>query len=398
MTEPAAFDEAAHASRSENEVVSATSGVEVPADPVFADRAPTVEVPKAPVGPGMWEAMLWIIGFYAIEIIGGAIWVVGVLVYHSATGSPVNPMNLDDALEPVMAWMIGSCKFVEVVAALIAIRLRFGPDAFRLTGFRGVPAVHLGVLCFAILPTAIVSGQLYAFFKGYWDRLAEYAPFLEQFEKLSSIETVQAMAASTPLALLVLIIAVLPALNEEFVFRAAIGRGLVNRYGVIAGVALTSMLFAAMHMSPIHAAALVPLAVLIHVGYLSSRSIWWPVIVHFLNNAMSVVLMKLASQPPEKGGIPPELTESSFSPLLFTASIACVAATVWLLWTMRLKWRTEAGQVWEPNPVGVAAPPHSLETTAFVPSPPATALLAACLTYLLFPVALVVSIWLDRAA
>jgi hypothetical protein len=156
------------------------------------------------------------------------------------------------------------------------------------------------------------------------------------------------------------------------------------------------MLFAAMHMSPVHAAALVPLAVVLHVGYLSSRSIWWPVIVHFLNNAMSVVLMKYASDAAEQGSLPAELAETSFSPVLFLASLACVVTTVWLLWTMRIKWLLDGGQVWEPAPAGVDPPP--VAATPFVPAPPASVVLLACLSYLLFPVALVVSIWLTRTA
>ncbi len=399
MSEPAAFDAAIPPSGSDGGPPSEAIALETPAEPLFPTETPLPAAERPdPVGPGMWEALLWIIGFYAIEIVGGATWMLGTMLYHTATGSPVNPMKLDEVIEPIMPWMIGSCKFVEVLAVLAAMRLRFGPGAFRLTGFRRIPALHLVVLCFAILPTAFVSGQLYALFKGYWDRLVEHAPGLQVFDQLSSIETVQAMAASTPIAVLVLIIAVLPALNEEFMFRAAIGRGLVGRFGVIAGIALTSMMFAAMHLSPIHAAALVPLAVLLHVGYLSSRSIWWPVLVHFLNNAMSVVLMKLMSVPPEDGVIPTELAETEFSPLLFCASLACVASAIWLLWTIRLMWLTDAGRLWEPSPVGVNPPPRSLAATPVTPLPPKSALVVAGLTYLLFPVALVVSLWLNSAS
>lgn len=394
MTEPAAYDDFLPAPG----IAAASTGQdrEQPAEPLFQDQtSPQMIATPAPVGPGMWEALLWIIGFIVVEITGNIIGALVGAVWRVATGQPVSPMSPDFMTE-LLPWMLGVSKALEVVAVLAAIRLRYGFGAFRLTGFRRVPAVHLGVLCFAILPTAFVSGQLYALFQQYWDKLAEHAPRLQEFEKFSSIETVQAMTETTPLAILVLIIAVLPALNEEFLCRVAIGRGLVGRYGVIAGIALTSMLFAAMHLSPVHAAALVPLAVVLHVGYLSSRSIWWPVIVHFLNNAMSVVLMKYASEAAEQGGLPAELAETSFSPLLFLASLACVVTTVWLLWKMRVKWLLEDGQVWEPTPAGVDPPP--LAGVPFVPSPPALVVLLACLSYLLFPVALVVSIWLTRAA
>jgi len=396
MSEPAAFDEVSPATG----IDAASGGLasEQPAEPLFQDQtSPRAIATPAPVGPGMWEALLWIIGFVVIEITGNILGALVGAVWRVATGQPVSAMS-PDLMTELLPWMIGVSKLLEVVAVLAAIRLRFGFGAFRLTGFRRVPAAHLGVLCFAILPTAFVSGQLYALFQQYWGKLAEHAPLLREFEKLSSIDTVQSMTRSTPIEILVLIIAVLPALNEEFLCRVAIGRGLVGRYGVIAGVALTSMLFAAMHMSPVHAAALVPLAVVLHVGYLSSRSIWWPVIVHFLNNAMSVVLMKYASEAAEQGSLPAELAETSFSPLLFIASLACVVATVWLLWSMRLKWLTASGRLWEPRPAGVDPPPRYVEATPVTSLPPKSAILFACVSYLLFPVALVVSIWFNRAA
>ena len=397
MSEPAASDDLTPAAGTEvSHFMALANGAETAEEPVFRDHVSLASAaPSAPIGPGMWEAILWIAGFFLIEIMGSVAGLFAGIAFRFATGQAINLMG-PQIIEEMFPWMIGVSKSIEVIAVLIFMRLRFGPAAFRLTGFRRVPAVHLGVLCFAMVPTAFASGQLYMLFDGYWDRLAEHVELLQELEKLSSVETVQAMAASTPIAVLVLIIAVLPALNEEFLCRAAIGRGLVGHYGVIAGVALTSMLFAAMHLSPVHAAALVPLAVLLHVGYLSSGSIWWPVIVHFLNNAMSVVLMKLASIPPEEGGMA-DPTESQYSPLLLASSIACVAATVWLLWTMRLRWRTEAGRNWEPNPFGVDPPPRLLEATPYVPTPPTPALLTACLTYLLFPVALVASIWLNRS-
>ncbi|MBA3314802.1 MAG: CPBP family intramembrane metalloprotease [Planctomycetaceae bacterium] len=391
MTEPAPFDDAPEAP------ITSEDATESPAAPVFAEREARPNLSRAPIGPGMWEALLWILGFFLLEIAGGIIGAMAAFAFQAIrSGGPASPVAINDLLEDAMPWMIGFIKLVEVIAAILAIRLRFGRNAFRMTGFRPIPGLHWGVLCFAVLPTAFVSGQLYALFQGYWNRIAEHVPSLELLEKLSSIETVQAMAESTSLPFLVVIIAVLPALNEEFLFRAAIGRGLLGRYGLVAGVALTSMLFAAMHMSPIHAAALVPLAVLMHIGYLSSGSIWWPVGVHFLNNAMSVVLMKAATMAPEDSRIAAELTESSFSPYLFFASLACVVATIWLLWKIRVQWRRETGEAWEPERLSVEPPPRSLEMTPYVPSPPVATVVLAGLSYLMFPVALAFVIWMNQ--
>src|SRR5690606_11993382 len=102
-----------------------------------------------------------------------------------------------------------------------------------------------------------------------------------------------------------------------------------------------------------------PIAVVMHVGYLSSGSIWAAVGIHFLNNALSVVLMSLAV----------DATESQFSPLLFLASLACVAATIWLLIEMRLRWRTADGTVWQSQIWSVEPPPARLGAVPFVSRP-----------------------------
>jgi len=382
------------------------SGTDLPQSPVFFP-GPVAARSAAPAGPGLLESLLWIVGFFAIELFGSFIWVVGALAVHSiGEGGMVQPSKAEELLQPVMPWMIGSLKLLEVIAVVVALRLRFGPGAFRVTGFRpvstgtaailGVPLPHALILAFAVLPTAFLSGQSYALFKGYWDAIAKDVPFLSSLEDLSSIEAVQEMAESTPLVALVFVIAVLPALNEEFLFRAALGRGLLARYGLVAGIALTSMLFAAVHLSPIHAAALLPLALLMHVGYLSSRSIWACVGVHFANNALSVAMMKLATVDPKVAGMTADVTDTKFSPLLFISSAACVAVAVWLLWRIRLRWRLPDGREWRTAFPSVEPPPDDVAATASVPPLSAGPLWIAAACYAAFPVVFAISVMLDQ--
>ena len=379
----------------EPDPVSPVRAADEPAEAILFEESPAVGSQSAPLGPGLRESLLWILGFFFLEIAGSTVWTMMVMFAHLVrTGAMPSQDELPALLTPVMAWMIGTIKFAEVLAALAAIRLRFGRQAFSLTGFRRVPIVHALILGLAVLPAAVLSGQSFALLQGWWHRLVELAPGLQVFDKLSSIEAVQAMAASTPLAVLVLIIALFPALNEEFVFRAAIGRGLLARYGVIGGIALTSMYFAAVHLNPVHALALLPLSVLMHVGYLSSGSIWAPVGVHFLNNALSVLLMKLATQETSIGGVTTDVTQAPFSPLLFVASAACVAATIWLLLEIRVQWQLPGGASWRPARPSVEPPPAGIDATRVIPTPSIAAVLTTAICYVLYPVALVAGLML----
>jgi hypothetical protein len=376
---------------------AASASPETPVEPVFPSERTLPVRSRWPIGPGLWEALLWIIGFFAIELASSFVWGAGITGYLFATEGGLQPDRLKQVVAELMPWMIGSAKLVEVAAAVFAIRLRFGAGALRATGFRRVPVLQGVILIFAVLPAAVLCSQLYALAHFYWEWLAHNVAFLRRFleglEHASSIETVQKMAESNHWTLLVLVIAVFPALNEEFVFRAAIGRGLLGRYGLVAGIALTSMLFAAVHLSPIHAFALVPLAVLLHVGYLSSGSIWWPVGLHFCNNALSVGAMELATLAP---GVEDIASETKFSIVLFLASLACVATTVWLLRKIQVRWVLPDGSEWRPPFPTVEPPPAAAEAMRIVPMPPALPLASTAACYLLFPVAVVVGALLNQ--
>src|SRR5205085_9678359 len=96
----------------------------------------------------------------------------------------------------------------------------------------------------------------------------------------------------------VLVMAVLPALGEELIFRGLIGRGLLARWGVVAGVLWTSVLFGLVHLNPAQAIAVIPIGVILHFVYLTTGSFWAPVLLHFLNNAFAAVMLKYGEQLP----------------------------------------------------------------------------------------------------
>ena len=113
---------------------------------------------QGPVGPGILESLLWILGFFVIELAGSAVWTFGVMGVHTLkTGQVPHPNEIQTLLVPYMSWMVGTIKFAEVLAAVVAIRLRFGRHAFRLTGFRSVHPVHAVILGLAVLPTAFLG-------------------------------------------------------------------------------------------------------------------------------------------------------------------------------------------------------------------------------------------------
>ncbi len=63
---------------------------------------------------------------------------------------------------------------------------------------------------------------------------------------------------------LIVAFAVAPALGEELVFRGVIGRGLIARWGLPAGVLITSVMFAAIHVHPAHVVGVIPVGIAMH--------------------------------------------------------------------------------------------------------------------------------------
>jgi membrane protease YdiL (CAAX protease family) len=133
---------------------------------------------------------------------------------------------------------------------------------------------------------------------------------------------------NTPLSLglNLLVFAVAPALLEEMVFRGYVLKTL-RRYGDGLAVVITSLLFGLMHGNVLQ----IPFAFIVGLvlGYLvvQTNNIWLAVGLHFLNNAMSVLL--------EYAGFSFEETELNRLNVLVFASIAIVGLSAIIALTAR---------------------------------------------------------------
>jgi membrane protease YdiL (CAAX protease family) len=91
----------------------------------------------------------------------------------------------------------------------------------------------------------------------------------------------------------VLIIALIPAVAEEFMFRGLIQRSFENATTPIRGVIITGIIFGAYHMNPF---SFVPLVIIgIYLGFLTMRSgsILISVVIHFCNNLFACIALYL---------------------------------------------------------------------------------------------------------
>lgn len=127
----------------------------------------------------------------------------------------------------------------------------------------------------------------------------------------------------------IFVVALLPAIGEEMIFRGALMPILIKWTGKKhSGVWISAALFSAMHMQFYGFLPRLMLGALLGYLFLWSRSLWAPIIAHFTNNALAVFLLFMIG----KGKISEEL--DSFAPtgsdlVLLVLSIALVGGILY---------------------------------------------------------------------
>jgi membrane protease YdiL (CAAX protease family) len=167
-----------------------------------------------------------------------------------------------------------------------------------------------------------------------------------------------------PWPLGVLIIGVGPGIGEELWCRGFLGRGLVAKHGVVLGVVFTSFFFGLIHLDPNQGLMAMLMGLYLHFTYLATRSLWVPILLHFLNNSVAVVGSRIAALEAldaDPGKTPPHL---------LIAAAALLAAAAWALYTSRARVVPEEGGVlWRPTAPGVEYPPDGSGLTVVRPQP-----------------------------
>ncbi len=105
-------------------------------------------------------------------------------------------------------------------------------------------------------------------------------------------ELVSDLVASLSAPVLVLLIAVLPAVAEETLFRGWVLRGLRSQMSGMAAVVISAVIFGAFHLEPERILFTGLLGLALGVLALRSGSLWPGVLAHALNNGILVVLAK----------------------------------------------------------------------------------------------------------
>lgn len=230
---------------------------------------PAAIPPKVRPTPGVWEALLWTCGFMFMTQFVPAI---GLVI-----GSVDSTGNLEirnDLILPTL--LVG--QMLGVCLSVLILRMRVGRDWMSAIQVRR-PALKPCLLAVACVPAMLLIGSVVE----------------TSIKNLFGIKEPTAEIISEgmkhyPMWFCILVIAVGASVNEELFCRGFLGRGLVGRYGILIGMLLTSVIFGAIHLNLPQSVWACILGFFLHLTYLATRSLWVPLLLHFLNNAIAVLL------------------------------------------------------------------------------------------------------------
>ena len=182
-------------------------------------------------------------------------------------------------------------------------------------------------------------------------------------KETGGMEEMMKMIAGWPLPLAVFLIAVMPGFSEELWCRAFLGRGLVGKHGYFWGILTTSFLFGIIHLDPRQGTMAAVLGIALHYVYVMTRSLWMPMLLHFLNNGLAVVLSR------QSGALANlENNVTDFPVAFFVSAGLLMTAVLWTFYQTRARLVAPEGVTpWEPPHPGVACPPA--ESLTIVHSP-----------------------------
>lgn len=185
-----------------------------------------------------------------------------------------------------------------------------------------------GMLVFTVLPFIGYLGELNQLMDlpASFDGLESW---FKEKEEQALLLTESFLKTETIAGLMVnlLIVAVIPALGEELLFRGAFIRLFRNITGnVHLAIFISSFLFAAIHLQFYGFLPRFFLGMILGYSFVITRNLWVPIFIHFVNNAASVIIFYLH----HNGYIDIPMEDFGSSPNVVFI-IGSLLITVWLL-------------------------------------------------------------------
>jgi uncharacterized protein len=243
--------------------------------------------------------------FFLYQIVGG---VLTYLIFGMQ-------LNVENTTGYRIATGIGQLLFILIPTVFLVRLVAHRPAEylrFKAPTFSTVLAALVGI--FSLQQVL----QVYLVFQEKIPLPPELQSIIQQFKDMFDKLYKQLVGAQTTgeLLFVLIIVAVIPAITEELMFRGLIQRNLEKAVSPVRGMIITSVIFAGYHLNPFSFIPLV--AIGMYLGFLALRSgsIWISMIGHFANNAIAV--LALFAQVPDDNVVFGNSSEMSLPGLLVT--------------------------------------------------------------------------------
>ena len=235
-------------------------------------------------------AIVWCAAFWAVTLFGMLVGAIPTVVVVMLSAPPETPaekifaMNPGEPVTPGVAWVLvvamGTAQIAALIFTLCVLRVRVGVNWTRAIRLR-TPRWSGVALALLVLPGLMIG-------HGLVHELVQLVfPAGESAEQMNKI--LGGMFKQVPLLLALFVVGVLPGVGEELFCRGYLAWGLVARCGAVAGVLLTSLLFGLLHLDPRYAIGTAVMGLMLHVILRASGSLWTTILLHTLNNSLSVM-------------------------------------------------------------------------------------------------------------
>lgn len=226
-------------------------------------------------------------GFFLYQIIGGLLTLI--IFGFNLESIPVNSLRLMTMAGQILFILLPALVFSKWIYIDVGKIIRIHRPEWKEVGL-----FFLGIVILSPLLQSFLFIQNY--FLEQWAKSSEFINaakgFFDTLNKMVDSTYSNLLSASNifELALVILVVAVVPAVSEESMFRGFIQRSFELKLKPYWAIFLTAMFFSAYHFNPY---GFVPLFILgAYFGFAAymSRSLVIPMILHFLNNFSAIIL------------------------------------------------------------------------------------------------------------
>jgi len=208
-------------------------------------------------------------------------------------------------LEPAYA---STAQFANALASIIAFGLPSLAVAFftkgklaENMGFTPIKQVHqISLVVFLALAGLILSGALGSLTEKIPTTISfkNWADGLEAQYKKALLSMTQ-MHSFIDLLVALLAVAIVPAIVEELYFRGALQKTLTDWTSKpFISILVTALFFSAIHFSYFGFLSRMALGILLGFIYEFTKTIWLPILLHFINNGIAIVTLYVVKNNP----------------------------------------------------------------------------------------------------